>query len=97
MWKCVSSGTPIRSRVWRTNIRTPWGERTPNVSTSPTASTCPSVATFWRRSRYSTSPARVASIGKNETVSPSSCARLVASTDASIARWTGHRYAFSTR
>jgi hypothetical protein len=30
-------------------------------------------------------------------VSPSSWARLVASTDAAIARSTGHRYAFSTR
>ena len=35
MWKCVSSGTPMRSRVCRTNIRTPCGDRTPKVSTSP--------------------------------------------------------------
>ena len=73
------------------------GEVTPKVSTKAMLSTCPSVATASRSSRSWVIVLRVASIGKKVTFRPFSWAYFVASTDASIARSTGQRYAFSMR
>ncbi len=74
-----------------------WGDVTPKVSTSAILSTWPSVATVSRSSSSCAIDERVASIGKKVTLSPFSWANFVDSIEASIARSTGHRYAFSMR
>ncbi len=74
MWKWVSRGTPSRRFTCRAKKEMACGDVTPKVSTRPTVSTCPALATASRSSSSSTIPARVASMGKKETLSPFSWA-----------------------